>query len=179
MKNGDYKYIWNVLKHEGLFSDRKDDRGGITFRGVTYKTYKQYMLNKGDMPTKAHHKNLNEDTLLDIYLQMFIYPLSISNYNSDWVKEAVFSASMNHGGRNASKMVQRAAKSQLVIDGIIGPMTLKTVNKIHSDTFVNELTRQRIIFTDKIVRRDVRKGGISQVENLVGWHKRYLRFIRP
>ena len=181
--NHDYDFVWNVLKHEGLFSDRKSDRGGRTYRGVTWQTYKAYMKTRGQTPTHRHHEELNEEELLDIYLQVFVHPLRIMSYDSHWVKEAVFSASINHGGRNASKMVQKAIKAELKIDGIIGPITLKEANKIYSNTLVNNLTKERILFTDRIVRREVREGNTpkekSQVENLVGWHKRYLRFIRP
>lgn len=181
--NNDYKYIWNVLKYEGRFSDRKEDRGGKTFRGVTWKTYTSYMKASAKIPSHEHHEELTDEEVLDIYLQVFVHPLRISSYDSSWVKEAIFSASINHGGRNASKMVQRAAKAKLKIDGIIGPKTLKEVNKIYSNTFVNRLIMQRIIFTDKIVRREVREEKTpkeeSQVENLVGWHRRYLRYILP
>lgn len=178
-KNEDYAFVWNVLKHEGLFSDREDDRGGKTFRGVTWETYSAWMKTKALVPTHDHHEAMNEDELLAIYLDAFVTPLKIMFYDSAWVREAIFSASMNHGGRNASKMVQRAAKANLIIDGIIGPATLKAVNSTYANAFVNNLTKERIIFTDKIVRRDVLTGGKSQVTNLVGWHIRYLRFIKP
>ena len=183
MIDKEYKYIWSVLEHEGFLSDRKEDRGGKTFRGVTWNTYVSYMKTAAKIPSHDHHENLSDEELLDVYLQVFVHPLRISSYDSSWVREAVFSASMNHGGRNASKMVQRATKSQLLIDGVIGPNTLRAVNSMYSNSFVNRLTIQRILFTDRIVRREVREGKTpkeeSQVENLVGWHKRYLRFILP
>lgn len=179
-----YDYVWRVLEHEGGFSDNPDDRGGRTYAGLTWDTYKDYCLRSGKTPSKEHHKSLMPTELLSIYKTLFIEPLRIDEYESDWVKEAVFSASINHGGYRASILVQRAVNktsklARLVVDGKVGAKTITAVNALTAVSFVNVLAVQRVLFVDRLVQRTAQKGDLSQVGFLVGWHNRFLRFIRP
>jgi len=178
-----FEWIENVLEHEGLFSDRKSDRGGRTFRGITYRLYCEYCKRNDLTPTKFHHANLTDEEVMAIYFSLFVKPYRIEDYESDWVKEAVFSASINHGGPRAAYMIQKSAnyalRKKLRIDGVVGSKTLAAVNSLPAAAFVNSLAIERILFTDKIIVRTVGQGDDSQVSNLVGWHNRYTRFIRP
>ncbi len=178
-----FDWIENVLVHEGLFSDRNSDRGGRTFRGITWRTYCEYCKRNELTPTRFHHENLIDEEVMAVYISLFVKPYRIEEYESDWLKEAVFSAAINHGGPQAAYMVQKSAnqalQKKLKVDGIVGSKTLAAVNGLPAVSFVNSLAIQRILFVDKIIVRTVGQGDDSQVDNLVGWHNRYTRFIKP
>ena len=178
-----YEYIWKVLEHEGGFSDGKYDRGGKTFRGITWKSYCYWCNRIGATPEESHHSNLSDEEVLAFYVSMFVQPYNIEGYRHDWTREAMFSASIMHGGVPAAimaqKVVNKISKDRLKVDGIPGKLTMASSNIIPANIFVNNLSMLRIIFVDRLVQRTVNKGDSSQVNNLVGWHNRFLRFIRP
>lgn len=174
-----YQYVWNVLEYEGGFSDRAADRGGATFRGITWKTYLVYCKKANIVAAKWHHRNLHEEEVLAIYLMLFAEPAGIEKYTSIWVREAMFSACIMHGQGSATKMAQRAAKSGLKLDGIPGPKTRHVINLSPDIAFVNSLTAERIVLVSRLVQRTIKRGDTSQAKNLVGWSNRLLRFIHP
>ena len=176
-------YVWRVIKREGGYSNRSSDRGGRTFRGITWLLYTRYCKRVGATPDPAHHRNLSEEEVFAIYTVMFIQPSRIEEYKSDWVREAMFSSCIMHGSGSAAILAQRAANflaiHKLKLDGVAGSRTIKEINDQEPIRFVNSLTKERIIFVDRLVQRTVSKGDVSQVDNLVGWHNRFLLFIKP
>ena len=176
--DNEYDFLWSVLEHEGLLSNRKNDKGGLTYRGITWKLYQAYCKRRRISATRKDLRKLNHEQVKDIYLLMFIKPLKIMQLDSDWLKEAFFSAGMNHGGGNAVRMIQRVI-SELKIDGRIGPKTISAMNEHDPNTLVNALAIERCIFVAKYVKGRANKGDLSQLSNLVGWLKRYTRFIKP
>jgi len=173
-----YDFLWSVLEHEGFLSNRKNDKGGLTYRGITWKLYQAYCKRKHIPVTKKDLKKLSNERVKDVYILMFIKPLKIMQLENDWLREAFFSAGMNHGGGNAVKMVQRVI-SELKVDGRIGPKTISAMNEQDVNTLVNALVIERCIFVAKYVKGRANKGDLSQLSNLVGWLTRYTRFIKP
>ena len=177
------EFLWNVLRHEGGFSNHSSDRGGATFRGITWATYLRYCKKTGVKPTAKHHKNLTNPEVFSIYWTLYVEPYRVDEYVASWVKEMMFSAVIHHGGSSAAYMAQRAvnklSERKVKLDGVVGSITLAAVNELRATIFVNEMVGQRIIFTDRIIKRTVAKGDLTQVDFLLGWHKRFLRFIRP
>lgn len=178
-----YEYIWNVLEHEGGFSDSKSDRGGKTFRGITWKSYRYWCKKIGAIPKASHHSSLSDEEVLSFYISIFVQPYNIENYRHDWTREAMFSASIMHGGAPAAVMAQKTvndiSRDKLKADGIPGELTMAAVNVIPAVIFVNNLSIRRVIFVDRLVQRTVSRGDPLQANNLVGWHNRFLRFIKP
>ncbi len=176
-----YEYVWRVLKHEGGYSDDLNDRGGKTSYGITWRTYKEYCKRIGSTPSNGHHMNLTSEEVLSIYLVLFIDPYRIEGYENEWTREAMFSSVIMHGGPAAASLAQKSVNKisvhKIKVDGIAGDKTHEAINSIQSRKFVNKLTAERIIFVDRLVQRTVNKGDYSQVNFLVGWHKRFLRFI--
>lgn len=178
-----YGYVWNVLQHEGGFSDSKSDRGGKTFRGITWKSYCYWRKKIGATPELSHHSSLSDEEVLSFYISIFIQPYNIEGYRYDWTREAMFSASIMHGGAPAAVMAQKTvndiSRDKLKADGIPGELTRAAINIIPTVIFVNNLSIKRVIFVDRLVQRTVSKGDPLQANNLVGWHNRFLRFIKP
>lgn len=167
-------YISRVLAKEGGYSDDPDDRGGATYRGVTYRLYQAYCRIQGNVPSAIKHRSLTEDQVRDIYMEMFVTRYKIDKFNSDWVKEAMFSSTILHGPYYTGVMAQQAA-GNLIVDGVIGTKSISRINFLPPVAFVNSFSCLRILFTDKIA-----VGDTSQKKFLVGWHKqRILRFISP
>lgn len=171
-------FVERVLKHEGLYSDTKGDRGGQTMRGVTWGLYQQWAETRHVVPTKNHFQALNAEDVRKIYDDMFIQPLRIDQINSSLVQEAFFGAAILHGGPRASRMAQRTAGG-LKVDGIIGPRSISAFNNAPPVAFANEMAVRRVLFADRLVQRTVFKGDLTQVKFIFGWHRRMLRFINP
>ncbi len=184
----DYSFVWRVLESEGGYSNRKSDRGGETFRGITWKTYRAFCFINSIMPKRRELVNLTDEEVLSVYVKMFIIPGKIMSYESESVREVMFDASILHGQGSAITMAQRAINKAtrhstgfvgLKVDGINGPKTCSAINAQSPTNFINGLTIERILFVDRLVQRTVRKGDLSQVENLFGWHQRFLQFVCP
>ena len=127
-----YGYVWRVLEWEGGYSNKKTDRGGETYRGITWRTYQAFCRQNNVVASRANLRSLSNEEILAIYIEIFIKPGEINLYESEWVREVIFDASIMHGQRAAIKLSQRALNKAfsrpsswmaLKIDGISGPRT--------------------------------------------------------
>lgn len=166
-----------VLADEGKFSDIPGDRGGATNLGITLRTLIDYHshFDYGDFD---HDGDIDVDDirLLDtpeeaapIYRKWFWDAVKGDELPSG-VDYAVFDSAVNHGPRNAGRFLQRAANRQrgsLTTDGVIGPETLRGVDRCESRGLICDILRERDIFYRKIVAQDP-----SQGQFLRGWLNR-------
>ena len=167
-------YIERVVEREGGFSDVDGDRGGETYRGITYDTYVAWCDTQAFDPTKEHHRSLSTFEVLEVYRVMFVNRYRIEEFTSELVREVMFSALVLHGPYNMAKIAQETA-GNLKVDGVAGSKTIRRINFLPAVAFVNDFSANRIVFVIRIVEND-----ISQLQFLEGWVvKRMLRFIRP
>ena len=120
MKTTFDEIIDGVLKHEGGYVNDPKDLGGETKYGITKRFYPDVDI-----------KNLTKEDAKKIY------------YDDYWVKNKVhklpdnlkyiyFDMCINQGRGTAVRVLQRAVNSKggaLEVDGGLGPMTLKAINK--------------------------------------------------
>lgn len=159
-----------VLDHEGGFVNHKRDRGGPTNFGVTQKTYSHYLGRKA---TLDDVRNMTEETAREIYERNYYTGPRIHTL-PDPPQTLVLDMAINHGPRNAIKMLQRVVNSAgfgpMTVDGVIGPMTRKGVEKAAKAMgkhFQNALVEERIRFYNRIVASDP-----SQKVFIKGWLNR-------
>lgn len=139
-----YKSFERVIGHEGGYTDDPNDRGNWTSGKVGEGELKgtKFGISAMSYP-HLDIKNLTLDEAQTIY------------FNDFWVKNGIdqlpkamqhqmFDASINHGFRNATKMLQRAV--DVADDGIIGKNTMKAVGQYDQLNLVLLFNNERLKF---------------------------------
>lgn len=134
-----------LLKNEGGYVNNPKDKGGETKYGITAAVARANGY-KGSM------KNLPKQTAIDIYKKQY-WTDACNRINSEKIAFIVLDMNANHGIKNSSKILQRALNSLgagLVVDGIAGEKTIRTVNVISGSRLSLALTAERLKFYTKI-----------------------------
>ena len=116
------KILSNTLHHEGGWSDHPKDPGGATMKGVTLKTYSDYL---GRPAMKDELRRIPDDHLEAIYRKGYWDKVRGDELAaiSPGLAAAVFDFAVNSGPGRAAKALQGLCGA--VTDGGIGPNTLK------------------------------------------------------
>ena len=112
-----------VLAHEGGFVDDPDDRGGATNWGVTQAVWEDFLE---DEFTSEDVRNFSREQAIELYREEFWKPSQAEKLQEE-IREVYFDMCVNHGQRNAVKILQTAVNvkgGSLVVDGGIGPNTI-------------------------------------------------------
>ncbi|MDR2782090.1 MAG: hypothetical protein LBB21_06615 [Holosporaceae bacterium] len=110
-----------LMYHEGGYSNDPKDAGGETKYGISKRSYPHLDI-----------KNLTQDQARQIYFVDFWMKAKCENIDNDDIATKFFDLAVHTGIPQAVKLIQRAllaAGTQVVEDGIIGPVTLKAINK--------------------------------------------------
>ena len=113
-----------VLAHEGGFVDDPDDKGGATNWGVTQAVWEDFLE---DEFTSEDVKGFTREQAIELYKEEFWIP-SQSEKLPEEIREVYFEMCVNHGQRNAVKILQSAVNAKggnIEVDGGIGPNTIK------------------------------------------------------
>ena len=117
-----------TLEKEGVFSDISSDRGGATKYGIS-----QRFLNGINYSKQA--KDLTKEEAIELYYNHF-WLESSSDKLPLGIALMVFDYAVNSGNSKAKKDLQRAISYEygvdLKIDGVIGAITIKELNKLIS-----------------------------------------------
>jgi lysozyme family protein len=159
-----------VLEHEGGFVNNPNDRGGPTNRGVTIKTYSEWL---GRSATIDELRSLTYDEARDIYERLYLFGPRIDRIQEP-LRTPLLDMSVNHGPKNAIKMLQRVLNAlgfgPLDIDGTLGPQSVDAAKRaIAKDARLvrNALVDERLAFYNRLVARDR-----TQEQFLRGWTRR-------
>lgn len=162
--------IGTVLKHEGGYVNHGADRGGPTNFGVTQKTLSAWLKRPA---TIDDVKRLTIAEARDIYETNYLTGPRISTLPEP-LQTLMLDMSINHGPRNAIKMLQRvtneAGFGPVDVDGVLGPQTRSCALKglaAMGPYFVNALVDERVEFFHAICENDP-----SQRVFLKGWLRR-------
>ena len=127
-----------VLSHEGGYVDDPDDRGGATNFGVTQASFSQYL---GKKVSKDDVKNMTVEDAKGCYKQDFWDPSRAEQLDED-LRAVYFDMVVNHGQRNAVKILQQAANNRnpggIDVDGLIGPNTIRATTNISKEDVLLE-----------------------------------------
>lgn len=129
--------VQNILYSEGVFSDDKNDSGGMT----------KYGISKAANPS-VDIRNLTIDDAISIYYKKYWKPFQLDRFFAP-VSLCVFDAIVNQGENWAPKAFQLSLSVKP--DGIIGTRTLEAgckITRINFDAWLqtfNELRIQRYL----------------------------------
>lgn len=159
-----------IRKWEGGWSDHPADKGGKTNMGITLSTWKSCGYDKdnnGDIDADDL-KLITPDDVFNVFKKHYwdrwmgdqIHSQSLANILVDWVW-----ASGSHG----IKIPQRLLQVQC--DGIVGKVTLVTLNSVNAQEFFNVLKEARLQFIDDLCRKNpsqevFRKGWVNRINDL-------------
>lgn len=197
---------WVILTHEGgfVYTDRKDDLGGPTYAGVSFRWFYKWYVNspdyfgidKEDFRDQFKETALNNDeNLIDLiyeyYTDEFIKRAKISDL-PEVIRKLVFSAAVNIDARDASKLLQRTLNEllknnefPLLIDGLIGDKTLSSLEDyFYSPAIENTFKDSGRTFINDFCHKWINHYAVlvknvpSQRANLEGWLNRVWYFIK-
>ena len=127
-----------VLRHEGGWSDHKDDPGGPTMRGVTLKTYRAYVKKGGSIQDL---RNITDLELATVYRKQY-WDAVKADALPGGIDYAVFDFAVNSGPHRAATMLQKTVGA--TADGVIGPETMSAVLAHTPGTVVDQLCSRRL-----------------------------------
>ncbi len=166
--------IDEILDAEGglVFTNRPNDRGGPTFAGITFETFTAWRLARyGTAPNIEDLKNMQESEVREIYRERYVIGPNFDDIEDHLLRHNVIDAGVLHGQGWAARRIQEVAAVKA--DGIIGPISLKAINRRALSPAMNLLFVRRRV--EKIVR--IVKADTTQLANLAGWSNRALRFL--
>ena len=138
-QKADYRnYVPFILRWEGGVSNNAADRGGLTCKGITYKTYNalcQTVLKKA--PNMEHFLSMTDE---EVGLFVKYYWDKSTNNNqiaSQKIAEAITSWRWGSGILGLKwyqQMLNKEYGCKLVVDGIIGRASIEAINSIDADS---------------------------------------------
>jgi lysozyme family protein len=133
-----FKSLEMVLHHEGGFVDHKDDPGGATNKGITHKTYADFLGRPLEDVNEL--KNIPEDHIQLIYKKGYWDKIKGDELPGG-VDFCVFDWAVNSGPGRAAKALQKAV--MVSQDGAIGPKTLEAVSEYSPTEIIESITEAR------------------------------------
>lgn len=133
-----------VLRHEGLWSDHPDDKGGPTMKGVTLANFRRYVKPGA---TKDDLRGITDEQVATIYRRYYWDAVRASELPSG-VDYAVFDFAVNSGPDRAIKYLQAVVGAKQ--DGRIGPDTLAKTRAMMRATIINSLCDKRMTFLRRL-----------------------------
>ena len=176
------KCIIKTLQYEGVSSsssgyvDHPNDKGGATKYGISYAFVKDtgdielfdtnddYIIDKRDII------NLTFEQAVEAYKKYFWDIFDLDSIEDNKKAFLVFDASVNHGIKGATKLIQKTLNYcgySLAVDGIYGKKTKSALNECNSDEFIRNFQEKRTSLYEAIVRKNP-----TQKVFLAGWLKR-------
>ena len=151
----------NVLKHEGGYVNHPSDPGGRTNLGVTQRVWEEWVKHDVD---EKQMRELTPEMVAPLYEEKYWQRVKGDDLPSG-VDYVVFDASVNSGTGRASKWLQECVGVQP--DGVIGPMTLRTVQSMVPADLVNLYCDKRLAFLRELKTWDTfGKGWERRVEEV-------------
>ncbi|CAG9235998.1 hypothetical protein BGLA2_700041 [Burkholderia gladioli] len=157
-----------ILNHEGGIVDHKNDKGGLTNRGIAWPTWQKYAKEDlGVEPTVENLKALTESQAEVIYLKRFWEPKGFCQFRDDRIALMTYDWTITSGGAvtQIQKMLNSKYGASVGEDGGLGPNTIKAINAVEDqDQLLQDIAEIRRKYYKMLVDNDS-----SQVVFLKGW----------
>lgn len=145
------KLVSHILKWEGGFINDPDDLGGVTNKGVCFRTYKLYRSRKGlSQPTIEDLKNISDDEFSLILKEMYWDACRADKIQSQGVANAIVDWAWHSGTTTAAKEIQKVLG--VSSDGIIGNITLSAINSQSPLPLFGKIKAARIKYIERICK---------------------------
>lgn len=176
------KCVTKTLKYEGVSSssegyvDHPNDKGGATKFGISYSFVKDtddiefFDMNHDGIIDKRDIQQLTFEKAVEVYKKYFWDVFSLDDIEENEKAFLVFDASVNHGIKGCTKLVQKALNDcgfHLVIDGIYGRKTKQALQECPVERFVEAFQEKRSSLYKAIVKKNP-----AQEVFLAGWLNR-------
>ena len=112
----------HTLQFEGGWSINPNDPGGATMKGITQRTYNQFL---GRQASQDELRNISDAEVAAIYRKRY-WDECLGDTLADGLDFALFDAAVNTGPREASRLLQRIVGAPA--DGVLGPKSVAAVN---------------------------------------------------
>jgi len=150
-----------ILKWEGGYVNDPLDKGGSTNKGVTIATFRQFYGQKKTVDdlkalTDAQWEHIFKTGYWNKWRADEIKDQAVANALVDWTY---------HSGIHGIKEPQKILG--VTVDGIVGPITIAAVNKMHPQELFWKVQVARHGFVENIVKTNP-----TQERFLVGWKNR-------
>ena len=127
-----------VLKHEGGFVDHPEDPGGATNKGITHKTYAEFLGRP--LEDVDELKNIPDEHVQLIYKNGY-WDRIMADQMPDGLDFATFDWAVNSGPGRAAKNLQSLVGA--TEDGAIGPRTMARINSTDPVALIQALAKRR------------------------------------
>ena len=160
----------HILKWEGGWSNDPDDLGGATNKGVTFKTYKHYCrIMSKPIPSIGDLRRLTDDEFTNILKMLYWNPCKGDFIESQSVANAIVDWAWHSGVATAVKEVQKVLG--VAVDGIIGNITLATINSRSPLPLFGKIRKARIDYLERIcesrpANNKFYRGWMNRINNL-------------
>lgn len=159
--------VTGILKREGGYVDRADDRGGPTSRGITIPTLIEW---RGHAVTAADVRALTEAEARAIYLGLYINKPGFARIPDARLRELVVDTGVHSGQRHAAEWLQKILGVRQ--DGVLGPKTMAVLATTPVLYVYLGLCALRMRILGRLITRDR-----SQASNAAGWMDRIAGFV--
>ena len=133
-----FKSLEMVLKHEGGFVDHSEDPGGATNKGITHRTYSEFLGRP--LEDVDELKSIPDEHVEMIYKQGYWDKVKGDDLPGG-VDFCTFDWGVNSGPGRAAKYLQAIVEAEP--DGAIGPMTLAEVAKFEPEYIIKAMAEDR------------------------------------
>jgi lysozyme family protein len=137
MINNFVKSLHHVLKSEGGFIDHPDDPGGVTNKGITARTYENFLGGPVDVQMM---RDIPDNHVEEIYKDMY-WEVVLADDLPAGVDLCVFDFGVNAGPVRSAKMLQSCVDA--TEDGVIGPKTLARVSEQDTEELIKLFSVKR------------------------------------
>ena len=172
-------YVTKLLKAEGGYVNDPVDKGGETYRGITRKNWPNWAGWKTvdaskPLKTGAIIPSL-ENEVKKFYQSNYWLPLKATELKTQVIAELIVDWRIN-GGYSATEFQNaiNTAGGKLVVDGEVGPITIKAANTVNQKKLYEAIIAARKADYDRIV-----KNNPSQQKFYAGWLNRLEYFKSP
>lgn len=158
---GRFDYAVNIiLKHEGRFTNDKDDPGGATDYGISLRFLKSYGIDINDdgQINLEDIQDLDRDKACDIYRKYWWDMYGYNDIGHLLIATKIFDMAVNMGAHQAHKLTQRATNClgyTLKVDGILGVKSKGEINEVcrngRYEDLMCELIEEQISFYEDLV----------------------------
>ena len=164
-----------ILRHEGGYVNDPADSGGMTNKGITIGTWRQYAKSDlGIEPIEDNLKKITDEQATIIYRKRYWEPKGFCKINDERVGLMVYDWSITSGGagKQVQKLLVNEFEQNITIDGGIGPKTIEALNNVDDqDKLLNRIAEiRKKYYTDLAYDKDGKP--TKNLKFLKGWHNR-------